>query len=235
MVNHHMFGYLKLYENGKSAKLLSVYRRHYCSLCHSLWTFYGFRSRFLLSYDLTFLCILLKLPVVINTSTKTMCIRKREISEEESWKRMAAISLLMISQKLEDDIHDENSIKAKCVKRLFEKSFKKARQDYPSVYSRMLSDFKEFNRGEETNASVFELAEAFSDIMKNALNSMFQCTDAELMIIDYVAQWLYFIDAVDDLDEDITKGRFNPFTFMAKSKRQLITERKAYIEGFVDS
>ena len=230
-----MFGYLKPYGIGSSS-VNRLYKKYYCSLCHALWINYGFFSRFLLSYDLTFVCALLGLDTAEPTTPKLKCYRKMKIESDcDSWKSMAALSLLMVSEKMNDDINDENSIKAKLVSFLYKRHFSKVKKDYPQASRTIIDSFKAFNIKEKEHAGLSELSEAFADIMSNAVKSMLDCSEHELAVIRFVSKWVYFIDAVDDLDEDIKCGRFNPFSTIAHSKEQLLSINSCYIQNFANS
>ena len=67
--------------------------------------------------------------------------------------------------------------------------------------------------------------------MCDSVQELFDVTEAIEDIICHVARWIYFIDAVDDLEEDLRKGRFNPFVEKAKARKELIiNNRKDFIE-----
>lgn len=230
-----MFGYLKPYGTNVST-INKLYKKYYCSLCHALWNYYGFKARFLLSYDLTFICALFRLNTVEPTSPQRICYEKSEIKDDkEAWKAMAALSLLMVSAKMQDDINDEKSFKAKIISRLYKKAFLKAKRDFPKASKMIETSFEEFGKKEQNHADLYEMAAAFSNIMADAANSMVKCSDKDLAIIHFVSKWVYFIDAVDDIDEDMRKNRFNPFTAIAQSKKQLLTEHADYILDYASS
>ena len=47
-------------------------------------------------------------------------------------------------------------------------------------------------------------------MMASILDTGFQVSDTVREYIWQIARWLYFIDALDDYDEDLQKHRFNP-------------------------
>ena len=54
-----MYGYIVVNQPELKIKEYAIYQGHYCGLCHALKDHYGNIPRLTLSYDLTFLIILL--------------------------------------------------------------------------------------------------------------------------------------------------------------------------------
>ena len=57
-----MFGYVKVFRPELKVCEYEQYKGVYCSLCQTLGKRYGFASRMTLSYDFTFLALLLMAP-----------------------------------------------------------------------------------------------------------------------------------------------------------------------------
>ena len=119
-----MYGYLKPDNTALEFAARRYYRERYCSLCHSLWNYYGMLPRMFLSYDVTFATVLLDLDSQVNFNTdKILCYRKnRIVSNQEEWKKISAISILLAAGKLKDNIDDDNSFIAKVLLSIFSKS-----------------------------------------------------------------------------------------------------------------
>jgi hypothetical protein len=216
-----MFGYLKPAGYGIGKHIKQYYRKQYCTLCHALWKYYGFSPRFLLSFDMAFIACLFDLE--INKNKIISCYKKLEFDSEE-WKKLAALSLFMVEGKLIDDIYDSHSKTSKLALLFFKKSFEKATADYKETHDAVMQRFCDFRTLEKQQADVTTLADAFAMIMCDSAKAMFTCSDIIEDIICHISRWVYFIDAVDDLDKDIRKRRFNPFAGKASSKKELITK-----------
>ena len=226
-----MFGYLRGFRHGMSKRLNLAYKNYYCGTCFALQYNYGQLSRFLLSYDLIIIGLLLK------SHKQPSCERMRCFGEKDKkqqftnddWKTVAALTLLLTAEKLRDDIEDENSFKAKFAFGIFKKSIKKAQREFPEMYSIIASGYQKILAKEKTNKNVIEIAEEFSALME----SVYKCiqsdqSDDNTVRIEYikvVSEWLYFIDALDDYEKDVEKGRFNP----------LIKDHKPSHNTFIDS
>ncbi len=230
-----MYGYLKPDNAVMEFAVRRYYRERYCSLCHALWNYYGMLPRMLLSFDVTFAAALLDLDSQVNFNTdKLLCYKRNDIaSNKEEWKKLAAISILLAAGKLKDNIDDDNSLIAKALLFVFSKSAKKAERDFPELASFLSVSLKNMNNLEKEQASLSQMATAFSDMMCAAYKLLFNKSEHILLIAKYVSQWVYFIDAVDDLDKDIKDKSYNPFIGTAKSKKDLIENHTEVITEFI--
>jgi len=208
-----MFGYLRGFKHHMPEKLKLAYKNYYCGTCFALQHNYGEISRFLLSYDVIMLGLLLK------SHEQPLCERlrcfgqrsKKQQYASDKWKKVAALTILLTAEKLRDDIEDENSLKAKIAFRVFAESIKKAKQEFPEMYSLIATGYEKILASEKANKNVIEIAEDFSTMMESTFNCI--QSDSNTVNIAYikaVSEWIYFIDALDDYEEDVKKGRFNP-------------------------
>ena len=63
----------------------------------------------------------------------------------------------------------------------------------------------------ELFATLEIIENAFADMMCKIAECCLQTRDKQkLLILSVISKWLYFIDAIDDLDENIAEGTFNP-------------------------
>lgn len=233
-VRDNMYGYLRLLNGVTPPSVQNHYRRLYCSLCHALWNYYGMRPRFILSYDMTFLAVILDLDNQVDLEDRLLCYKKAHItSHAENWKRIAAMSVLLASKKLEDDVADENDLKAKIALKIFHKAEKKAEAEYPDTAKLFETGFRNMSELEKRQADVVALSKAFGDIMSSSVSSLFDCAQQDIAVMHYVSQWVYFIDALDDLDKDAVDGSYNPFKRYAPTKKELIENHGTYLEQFI--
>jgi hypothetical protein len=52
-------------------------------------------------------------------------------------------------------------------------------------------------------------------------------------LLKAISKWLYFIDAIDDLDENIAEGTFNPFLEYKSFKNLKLNYKKVIIEHYI--
>lgn len=208
-----MFGYFRFYKQYNDRLVCRCYKNYYCGLCFSLEKNYGQLSRLLLSYDITLLAIIVgahEQP----TAERIKCLgnnsKKRSFSNED-WKKLAAINVLLASEKINDDICDEKSFKAQIAKFIFRKPIRLAKTDFPEIQKSISEGYGVIQEHEKSNETLDLLANDFSNLMINILETSFDTSKWKKEYVAYISKWLYFIDALDDIDEDISKQRFSPF------------------------
>ena len=210
-----MFGYLKFYRE-LGGTHFNQFKKNYCYLCRSLDKKYGLISRLVLSYDTTlFLCAVTNEDYL--SKIKTIgCVNKLsdDYGQYEFTDKIAALNLLLAAAKCEDDIVDENSLKARLAGLLFAIPFSKAKKRHPEMWKLIKERYSHIRELELNNASLNELEEYFSNFMIEIAITFFDLKDQSMIQLSYFAcRWLYFIDAFDDYEKDIKKGRFNPLKF----------------------
>ena len=207
-----MFGYLKINTQYCNKELQNVYKNYYCGLCFSLEKHYGTLARFLVNYDVTLLAIVLNCHKSSNIK-RLHCLgqkeKKAELFSKDVWEKLAAITILLAAEKMNDDINDEGSIKAFASKILFNKQIKKAKNDNPQLYSIISNGYKRIMIDEKNNESVITIGNQFADMMCQLIKSIDKSGD-NILYVKFISNWLYYIDALDDYDEDIKNNRFNP-------------------------
>lgn len=209
-----MYGYIKLQKQANSA-IKKHYKKYYCTLCKAIEQHYGEKARMLLSYDTTFFFVLFAEENYIQQIKKITCIGKtkklKEVLNQETAKQIATFNILLFATKLEDDIYDENSPKAKLMKKLYSKQIKKAKQMSPQMYKILKEGNEKIHEQERKNKSLEEIETTFSNIMVEIGKQSFKMTEpTHVEALRMISKWIYLIDAIDDLDEDIKQEKFNP-------------------------
>lgn len=218
-----MFGYVKIHKPELKVKEYDIYKAVYCTLCKRLGKSYGHLLRMTLSYDFTFLTMLLlsinnpnikykKGKCVYNPLKKCSYTECDSKCDNDVYDYCSAVAVIMMYFKLSDDVRDGNSIKAKLFKALISGKYKKAKLKYPNINDIMLDMEHEQTSAELNDAGIDTAAEptskalaqicesAVSDEYKRIVNRVGYC----------VGKWVYLADALDDLDDDVKYNRFNP-------------------------
>ena len=123
-----MFGYLRPFQNRMKKDLQTAYKNYYCGTCFTLQHNYGLSSALLLSYDVVLFGLSLK-SLEQPMSERLPCFGEKKAKKQfvnEKWKVIASISMLLVAEKLRDDIEDENSILAKIAFCFYSKKIRKA-------------------------------------------------------------------------------------------------------------
>lgn len=211
-----MFGYLKM--DGQSSKELNQeYKKYYCFLCRSLQKHYGALSRLLLSYDVAFFLILCADDGFLNSLEKVHCIKHSEnlevLLDSKISKDIATLNLQLMAAKLEDDIIDDNDTKAKIAKLIFSKKITRAKRAQPKMWKILTKEYDALRIIENRSGTLEELESQFSRMMVRIATECFGVSDSsKIDALELGTRWIYFIDAVDDIDENISEGCFNPLS-----------------------
>ena len=110
-----MFGYVVVNKPDLKFREFDVYRAYYCGLCHSLSKRHGLSGQLTLSYDMTFLVILLSsLYEPEHSVTSKRCIvhpiKRQNIISSEFTDYVADMNVILSYFKCLDDWHDDRSV-----------------------------------------------------------------------------------------------------------------------------
>lgn len=110
-----MFGYVVVNKPELKFREFDVYRAYYCGLCHSLSKRHGLSGQLTLSYDMTFLVILLSsLYEPEHNVTSKRCIvhplKRQNIISSEFTDYVADMNVILSYFKCLDDWHDDRSV-----------------------------------------------------------------------------------------------------------------------------
>lgn len=214
-----MFGYITINKDELKIKDYRKYRAFYCGVCHSLYKQYGFSGQMTLSYDMTFLAILLSSLYEDNTvPVKRKClphpIKAHETIYNEYTYYAASMNVLLTYYKMQDDWEDERSIKGAAFMRLLKRGAKKARRLFPNQAEAIKTYISEQKELEARNERNVELAANPTGRMLAAIFDYKQDEwqkDLQIMGLN-MGKFIYITDAFDDYDKDIKKHNYNPFS-----------------------
>ncbi len=220
-----MFGYIRIYKPYLRFYEYERYKSVYCTLCKQMGKSYGIFAKFLLSYDYTFVAMLmLELEHTDISCGKGRCTFNplyrcpKCVAETKAFELTAALTAIMFYHKLRDNINDSRflgRIGWRAMKLFASPMRKKARKKFPELDS-IVSEYIDRQQAAESsdNASVDSAAEP-SAVLIASLASMLTGDVTVKPILSkfgyYLGRWIYLIDAQDDMEEDIKKKRFNPF------------------------
>lgn len=217
-----MFGYIRIFRQGLDDDEFLRFSAYYCGLCKELGKTSAV-SRLGLSYDMTFLAILLAavLPEEDNIIPCRCMLhpfkKKHKISPSKALSYAADMSILLAYRKLEDDLNDENSIKARCGTLFYTPAFKKVRKRYAKQDEKIAAELSRLSELEKANCQEpDEVADCFAKMCEVVFTPDF-ITDSDtrktLSWLGYnIGRWIYLIDALDDLEKDKKSGAYNPMS-----------------------
>lgn len=213
-----MFGYVKINKMDLTFREYEHYKSYYCGLCKTLKRNHGQISRFSLNYDITFLIVLLS--AVYNPESKVteeVCIanpiKKKKVQVNEITEYAAAMNVLLTHFKLEDNIKDDGGIKDKLAYNVYKGSLKEAYDKYrekAEYIKECLSELEKLEKEESTDLD--DVSNTFGNLMGEIFAYKKDEFEDRLREIGFnIGKYIYVLDAYEDLEEDIQKGRYNPF------------------------
>lgn len=149
-----MFGYVTVNRPEMKVKELELYRSYYCGLCHELHVRYGRKGQLLLSYDGTFLAILLTgMYEPKEQERMSRCLVHPAAAHKETSNRFtryaADMNVLLAYLKAVDDWHDEKKQTAKLTAMLLRSDYCKIRREYPRQARAVLRNIHALSRMEK--------------------------------------------------------------------------------------
>ena len=223
-----MFGYVRINKMDLTFREFDVYKGYYCGLCKYLKQNHGEISRLSLNYDITFLILLLtSVYRPKSTITQEVCIanpiKKKARIVNEVTEYAASMNVLLTYYKLEDNLHDDKGIKDILAYHMYKGKLKKAYEKYPEKADYIKNQLLVLQSLEESNSTDIDaVSNTFGNLMGEIFAYKNDKYENDLRIIGFnIGKYIYMLDAYEDLDKDIKKGRYNPFIEYANKKEEL--------------
>lgn len=217
-----MLGYIKAHKPEMKFKDYELYKGVYCTLCKALGKRYGFVARFILSYDFTFFAM-------VRMAVRSQCpgFTKSHCSfnpakpcldcnrDNEDIAYTADVTILMMYHKLADNIQDSRFFKRFLCRLMLPYAkhlYKKACQRVGSISEVLEKQMARQLEIEKRNGSLDEAADPSAVMLSELLVHNIECEDIDaLKKFGYmIGRWVYITDAVNDCEDDIKEGSFNP-------------------------
>lgn len=219
-----MFGYIRPCNPELKMREFEQYKAVYCGLCHALGRRYGPLSRFILNYDLTFYALLrLSQAEGCAGMVKKRCpyrpFRKRPCACVSSELDEAAdASVLLFYHKLRDTLADAHGFKKAGAALLLPFAallHRKAAKRAPQL-ARIAADYMSAQQAAEQKRTpvLDEAAEPTGELLSQLLRRAAAEEPVRRVLSRlgyFLGRWVYLVDAVDDLPEDLETGGYNPF------------------------
>lgn len=222
-----MFGYININQKELSEENKKIYQAYYCGLCQKLKTNCGTKGQMLLSYDLTFLIVLLTgLYELENTETEFTCplhpTKKRMAYINEATEYAADMNLILAYQNLLDDWKDEKSYTKKAFVKILDKDYTRIVSKYPRQV-RALEEFMrktaEAEKNKETNLDL--VAGLTGEMLGEIMCWREDEWQEEMRTLGfYMGKFIYLMDAYEDYEADQKKNCYNPLVYMEKENDQ---------------
>ena len=220
-----VFGYVKPVVSELLVKENEFYRATYCGVCRAMKKYTGTLSNALLTYDSVFLALvrMAYIPDSELGSKMRRCIahplkRRNMLNDNSALEYTARAFGILSYYKMKDDLSDE-----KLGKRLLVSlarpvgSHAEKKADLTPLSELASEKLDAITALEKANAaSVDEPAHLFGEL----LGEFFAFgLDGEAQIVTrqvgyHLGKFIYAADAAEDYDEDLKKGRYNPYVLI---------------------
>lgn len=224
-----MFGYVKPYNPELRVRELEEYKAVYCGLCKQLGRSFGVFARFTLSYDFAFLAMLKTAldSEICPETERCACIahpfcKRIRVRENAAMQMAARAAMISVYYKLLDDRADEGFFRrigaalllpfAKRARRRALAFADGAAADEAAAKMYAAQGQLEAEKCQIPDAAAEPTANFLAAVLKNCAATAEQA--AVLERFGYLlGRYVYLCDALDDLEDDRRRGRYNPFLY----------------------
>ena len=212
-----MYGYVVPVKAELGQADFCLYRAFYCGICKSTGKMFGQWPRFTTNYDMVFLSVLLhdySKQQVTFSNERCVCNPKKKtiVCRNELFDKIVATNILLSYNKAQDDVNDDGGIKKRAVRKMLKKHYRKAAELFPEADKIITEQYGKLLELEKQNTKgIDRVADCFAVMMEKLGLLLTGSSDAQLGKLLYnVGKFVYVADAIDDIDEDFKKKRYNP-------------------------
>lgn len=216
-----MFGYLDIEKDKLEDGKRGLWQTFMCGLCVSTKNAYGNFPRAFISNDINFFNVLFHsvLQADVEIENKTCFshpLKKRTILKTtELTDKLATSNVLLTYWNIYDDVIDDNSLVKKTALKSLKKSYGIAQAQLPQMDEMLSAMYNDLQALEKScSTSVDKVAHSFACLSQQFASIILQDkTSPYVETLCYnLGKWIYLIDALDDVEKDLKRGRYNVFT-----------------------
>lgn len=220
-----MFGYIVVHEPELKVREYEAYQAGYCGLCRSLKTRHGRRGQMTLSYDMTFLAFLLTGLYEPETEAGVKrCLahplQRRAYRRNRYYDYAADVNVILTYYKCLDDWQDEHKLSGLLYAGFLKSRMKRLKKLYGRKVAKTGKLLLELQKAEkECVSDIDKTAGFFGEIMAEWFTYREdEWTDTLRRMGFFFGKFIYLMDAYEDVEEDLEKGRYNPFAGLYKKE-----------------
>jgi hypothetical protein len=228
-----MFGYLQIDKAALEDGQRGLYQSFMCGLCFSTKKYFSNKARIAINFDINFFNLLFHscqdVDVEIEKRTcffhpikKSTMLQPTELTD-----KLAIANVLLVYLNLYDDVVDDGGIKKKAALKAFKKDYAKAQKLMPGLDQALTEGYKQLRELEQSGCDVLDkVCHPFAQMSQQLCKHVLQTENKFLLNLCYnVGKWVYLIDALDDIKQDLRKGAYNPLVrcFNISSVDEVVT------------
>jgi len=213
-----MFGYITINKAEMKFKDYDVYHAFYCGLCQVLKDEHRRRGQMTLSFDMTFLLVLLSGLYEPETQIDSCTcaahpFEKHETRINEFTSYVGDMNVLLSYLKCKDDWADEKKKKSYLFSRVLSPEVKKIAAKYPEKTELITSLINEISANElRQETDIDKMGGYFGRIMAEIFAPRQDEWEQSMRTIGFfLGKFIYLLDAYEDIEKDLKDGTYNPF------------------------
>lgn len=213
-----MFGYVVMNKPEIRFKDFDLYRSFYCGLCRELRENYGISGQITLTYDMTFVVVLLSAlyePPTQKGTTRCVIhpVCKQPVRKNAATEYGADMNVLLTYYKCMDDWEDEKKFAALGYGKILQRKNNRLSRRYPEKAEKirkLLEELSQMEKAGETD--IDKMSGCFGRIMEEIFAWKTDVWEGSLRRMGfYLGKFIYILDAYDDVEKDVKNGNYNPF------------------------
>ena len=214
-----MFGYVTINKPDLTIRDFETYHSYYCGLCRDLHKRYGRSGQLTLSYDMTFLALLLSAlyePEVTRVTERCLIhpVHRHEAVSTPYTSYAADMTILLSYFNLEDNWRDDRDVKSRALAITLKKDVQKLSRQYPRQWKAVVKYLRALKQAEKDQEPDLD---AVSGMTGDMLAEIFVCEEKDVwapvirQMAFYLGKFIYLMDACDDIEKDEKSGSYNPW------------------------
>lgn len=225
-----MFGYVTINKDELKIKDVKRYQAYYCGVCQDLKDRHGMAAQSTLTYDMTFLSVLLtglyegpmkdeQCRCIVHPVKRHWCLRSAYTSYA------ADMNLLLCYYNLMDDWLDEKKLIPYTVAKLVRSEFRKVCREYPRQARAVRRYMKCLGECERKNSQNLDLGAGLTGELFGEILVYEEDIWSPILrrLGFYLGKFIYLMDAYDDLERDKKTGNYNPW-FRLSEREDFLAE-----------
>lgn len=213
-----MFGYVVMNKPEIRFKDFDLYRSFYCGLCRELREKYGISGQITLTYDMTFVVVLLSAlyePPTQKGTTRCVIhpVCRQPVRKNAATEYGADMNVLLTYYKCMDDWEDEKKFAALGYGKILQRKNNRLSRRYPEKAEKirkLLEKLSQMEKAGETD--IDKMSGCFGRIMEEIFAWKKDVWEDSLRRMGfYLGKFIYILDAYDDVEKDVKNGNYNPF------------------------
>ena len=209
-----MFGYVVMNKPEIRFKDFDLYRSFYCGLCRELREKYGISGQITLTYDMTFVVVLLSAlyePPTQKGTTRCVIhpVCKQPVRKNAATEYGADMNVLLTYYKCMDDWEDEKKFAALGYGKILQRKNNRLSRRYPEKAEKirkLLEELSQMEKAGETD--IDKMSGCFGRIMEEIFAWKTDVWEGSLRRMGfYLGKFIYILDAYDDVEKDVKNGK----------------------------